>query len=231
MIPRKKVEIAAPTQKSGKGDQTRQRIIQKAAQVFNRHGFAGASISELMEATGLEKGGIYRHFESKQELAEAAFDYAWQAVSAPRERGLDEQSSPLEKLLLFVRNFVGEPPRTITGGCPLLNTAVDSDDGNPVLRDKARAALSGWQTRIATLVRSGQRNGELRKTIDPDSVAIVMIAALEGAVMMSGLEKTRQPQQIVGRHLEEYLLGLRSGSKAKDDQAFAATRKTPSSAG
>jgi TetR/AcrR family transcriptional regulator, transcriptional repressor for nem operon len=205
---------AAAATRSKKGDQTRQRIIEKAAQVFNRRGFAGASISDLMEATGLEKGGIYRHFESKQQLAEAAFDYAWDAVSAPRQRGMDEQKSSLDKLLLFVRNFVGEPPRTITGGCPLLNTAVDCDDGNVLLRNKARTALSGWRSRIADLVRSGQYNGELRKTIDPDSIAVVMIAALEGAVMMSGLEKTRQPQHIVGEHLESYLLGLRVKSKS-----------------
>jgi TetR/AcrR family transcriptional repressor of nem operon len=204
------VQTAASANKTSKGDQTRQRIIEKAAQVFNRRGFAGASLSELMEATGLEKGGIYRHFGSKQELAEAAFDYAWEAVSAPRQRGLDEQSSSLEKLLLFVRNFVGEPPRTVTGGCPLLNTAVDSDDGNPALQNKARAALSGWRSRLADLVRSAQRKGELRKTIDPVSVAVVMISSLEGAVMMGGLEKTRQPLHIVGEHLKEFLLGLRT---------------------
>jgi TetR/AcrR family transcriptional repressor of nem operon len=162
-----------------------------------------------MEATGLEKGGIYRHFASKQELAEAAFDYAWQSVSAPRERGLEEQSGALDKLLLFIQNFVGERPRTVTGGCPLLNTAVDCDDGNPVLRNKARAALSGWRSRIVALVRSGQQNGELRKAIDPDSVAVVMISALEGAVMIGGLEKTRQPLHIVGDHLKQYLLDLR----------------------
>jgi len=207
------VETAAPGNRSGKGDKTRQRIIQKAAEVFNRHGFAGASISDLMQATGLEKGGIYRHFESKQELAEAAFDYAWQAVTAPRERGITEQSSSLEKLLLYVRNFVGERPKTVTGGCPLLNTAIDSDDGNPVLRNKARAALSNWRSRIADLVRSGQQKGELRKTIDPDSVAVVMISSLEGAVMIGGLEKTRQPLHIVGEHLKEYLLGLRVAAR------------------
>ncbi len=206
------MQTAASVTRLSKGDQTRQRIIQRAAQVFNRQGFAGASISDLMETTGLEKGGIYRHFESKQELAEAAFDYAWEAVNAPRERGLAEQSSPLEKLLLFVRNFVGEPPRTMTGGCPLLNTAVDCDDGNPMLRNKARAALSGWRSRIADLVRSAQQNGELLRTIDPDSVAVVMISSLEGAVMIGGLEKTRHPLHIVGEHLKEYLLGLRTSN-------------------
>jgi TetR/AcrR family transcriptional repressor of nem operon len=207
------VKATPPIQKSSKGDLTRQRIIQKAAHVFNRHGFAGASMSELMQATGLEKGGIYRHFVSKQELAEAAFDFAWEAVTAPRERSIAEQSGSLEKLLLYVRNFVGEPLRTVAGGCPLLNTAVDCDDGNPVLRNKARTALSGWRSRIADLVRSAQRNGELRRTIDPDSVAIVMIAALEGAVMIGGLEKTRQPLHIVGEHLKEYLLELRVAKK------------------
>jgi TetR/AcrR family transcriptional repressor of nem operon len=95
-----------------------------------------------------------------------------------------------------------------------MNTAIDSDDGNPVLRNKARAALSGWRSRIADLVRSGQQNGELRKTIDPDSVATVMIAALEGAVMIGGLEKTRQPLHVVGKHLEKYLLSLRASSKS-----------------
>jgi TetR/AcrR family transcriptional repressor of nem operon len=208
-----KMPSAAPATRSSKGDQTRQRIIQRAAQVFNRKGFAGASIADLMEATGLEKGGIYRHFESKQALAEAAFDYAWEAVNAPRERSMDEPGNSLDKLVLFVENFVGERPRTVTGGCPLLNTAVDCDDGNPLLRSKARAALSGWRSRIADLVKSGQNNCELCKTIDPDSVAVVMISALEGAVMMGGLEKTRQPLQIVGEHLKEYLLGLRVGDR------------------
>ncbi len=60
-----------------KGEQTRQEIIREAAPIFNQHGYEGAALSDLMKATGLEKGGIYRHFESKQQLAAEAFDYAW----------------------------------------------------------------------------------------------------------------------------------------------------------
>ena len=202
-----------PLGHSTKGDLTRQRIIERAAQVFNRRGFAGASMTELMRATGLEKGGIYRHFESKQALAEAAFDYAWEAVCVPRERGISEIGNSLEKLKLFVRNFVGDPPRAVGGGCPLLNTAVDSDDGNPCLRSKALAALSGWRSRIADLVSNAQAEGYVREEVEPEAVAVVMIAALEGAVMISGLEKTRAPLLRIGEHLEDYLQGLQvSGS-------------------
>ena len=85
------------------------------------------------------------------------------------------------------------------GGCPLLNTAIDSDDGNPVLRGKARAALDQWRASIADIVRQGQQNGELRGDIDPAAVATIVIASLEGAVMMSRMEKTREPLHTVGR--------------------------------
>ena len=192
-----------------KGEMTRQRIIEEAAPIFNQRGFVGCSMQDVMEATGLEKGGIYRHFESKQELAAAAFDYAWETVNEPRWRGLENCETSLEKLLLLVKNFVEQPPRTLPGGCPLLNTAVDSDDGNPVLRGKARTALEQWRCSIAEIVRTGQRARELRREVDPAAVATLVIASLEGAVMMSRMEETREPLFTVGRHLAGYLESLK----------------------
>src|ERR1700738_1684582 len=63
-----------------KGEETRKEIIRKSAPIFNRKGYSGAALSDLMRATGLEKGGIYRHFESKEELAGDAFDHAWKVA-------------------------------------------------------------------------------------------------------------------------------------------------------
>jgi TetR/AcrR family transcriptional repressor of nem operon len=202
--------MAAKTTKYFRGEATRQRIVAQSAAVFNQHGYSGTSMSELMAATGLEKGGLYRHFASKQDLAAAAFDYAWETVSEPRWHGLEDCAGSLEKLLLLVENFVQQPPRTLPGGCPLLNTAVDSDDGNPLLRGKARAALDRWRAKIADIVHQGQQNGELRGGIDAAAVAAIVIASLEGAVMMSRLEKTREPLYAVGAHLAEYLQTLKA---------------------
>ena len=200
------------TTRTARGEATRRRIVEQSAGVFNRRGFAGTSMSELMAATGLEKGGLYRHFASKEDLAAAAFDYAWETASEPRWRGLDDCPGSVEKLLLLVKNFVEQPPRTLPGGCPLLNTAVDSDDGNALLRGKARTALDRWRSRIADIVHQGQQTGELRGGLEPAAVAAVVIASLEGAVMMSRLEKTREPLQAVGKHLADYLQSL-SASK------------------
>ena len=59
-----------------KGERTRRRIVECSAPVFNTKGYAGASMSDLVLVTGLEKGGIYNHFGSKEQLALEAFDYA-----------------------------------------------------------------------------------------------------------------------------------------------------------
>src|SRR6202035_2621947 len=116
-----------------KGEQTRRKIVEAAAPIFNKKGYEGSSLSELMEATGLKKGGIYRHFSSKEELAAEAFDYTWEAAQKARLRDLDEQATGPQKLKQMIANFIDHRPG-VAGGCPVLNTAVDADNGNPVLR-------------------------------------------------------------------------------------------------
>src|ERR1700675_2894591 len=89
-----------------KGEQTRQEIIRKAAPIFNQRGYEGAAMSDLMRATGLEKGGIYRHFDSKEQLAAAAFDYAWEETVNARIHDLDSISNKVDRLKQLVANFV-----------------------------------------------------------------------------------------------------------------------------
>ena len=188
-----------------KGEETRQRIVAEAAKLFNQHGFEGGSMSELMDATGLEKGGIYRHFSSKEELAAEAFDYAWQIAIDTRMHDLDQISNRVDRLKQYVQNFVTRRSR-VPGGCPLLNTAIDSDDGNPVLRDRARKALHAWRQRLSEIVADGISRKEIRRGVDPQRLATLIISSLEGALMMSRLEKNNDAlltvQSYIHRHLE-----------------------------
>ncbi len=87
-----------------KGEQTRREIIRKAAPIFNQKGYNGAALSDLMRATGLEKGGIYRQFESKQELAGEAFDHAWKLAMNARFEGTQEIPNTVDQL-----NQIAEP--------------------------------------------------------------------------------------------------------------------------
>ena len=170
-----------------KGEQTRQSIIEQAAPLFNRRGYAGCSLNEIMEATGLCKGGIYRHFESKEELAAEAFDYAWKTVSARRRRGMELIPNHVDRLKRYISNFseiTGFP-----GGCPVLNTAVDADDGNPVLRERVRLALREWRSMLTGVIEDGRRGGTVRPDIDANRVATRIITALEGANLLARIER------------------------------------------
>jgi TetR/AcrR family transcriptional repressor of nem operon len=174
-----------------KGEQTRQRIIEQAAPLFNQRGFAGASMQDIMEATGLEKGCIYRHFSSKQELAAEAFRYALQQAMEARTAHLAEIPNALDKLRQMVQTFA-ERPSPVPGGCPLMNTAADADDTNPELRDLARNGVRAWKNRIVAIIRAGIRRGEINPATNPASLANLIVATLEGALMIVRLEGSRE---------------------------------------
>lgn len=171
-----------------KGEQTRERILELAAELFNTRGYSASSIGDVMQATGLKKGGIYNHFGSKDQLALEAFDFAYRRVSRRFIRALVGRRTSLERLLAIVevfRSFLENPP--FRGGCMLLNAAVESDDSYPALRERARKGMEDWAEFIRQTVRTGQESGELRRGIDPDYIATIIIATLEGAIMMSNL--------------------------------------------
>ena len=186
-----------------KGEQTRQEIIRKAAPLFNQRGYDGAALSDLMKATLLEKGGIYRHFSSKEALAAEAFDYAWRETLNARIHDLDIISNTVDRLKQLVANCV-ERRGIIPGGCPLLNAAIDTDDGNPVLRERDRKALKGWRRYIVSVIRGGIKTREIRPRVNPKKLATLIISSLEGAIMVYRLERNEQALHDQA-HLDSYL--------------------------
>ncbi len=186
-----------------KGERTRQRIIMKAASLFNRNGFNGCSMQDVSAATGLEKGSLYSHFANKEELALAAFDYAWQQTGSARVGNLDQVSNSIDKLKLHIDNFVSKP--SFAGGCPMLNTILDSDDGNTALRRRAEAAMEGWVGFLKDIIRTGQAKGEIRSSVHPEELAVLLISLLEGAYISSKLQKSRNILAISQQHLLAHL--------------------------
>jgi TetR/AcrR family transcriptional repressor of nem operon len=189
-----------------KGEETRERVIARSAEVFNIHGYSGTAMSDIMRVTGLEKGGIYRHFEGKEQLALAAFDYAIGRVRQRFTDGLAKQTNAADALIAFIgvfRSYTQNPP--LAGGCPVLNTAVESDDTHPVLRERTRAAVEEWRAMLRTLVLSGIARGEIRETVDANKLATLMIATMEGALMLSKLLVDPAPLNWAYDHLQEHI--------------------------
>ena len=186
-----------------KGMETRKRIIAKAAPLFNRKGFEGCSMQDIVEAVGLEKGSLYGHFPTKEALAVAAFEYAWSETCAVRTAKMDTVTNAIEKLKIHVNNFVSSP--SFPGGCPLLNTTTETDDGNPELRKTGRDAFKTWRFLLEGIVKEGQHRKEIRPEIQPADVVALMISLLEGAAALDRLDKKSGFLQRAGRHIISYL--------------------------
>jgi AcrR family transcriptional regulator len=199
--------VSRRTERPSKGQRTRQRIVEQAAVLFNTRGVAGASMADISEATGLEKGGVYNHFATKEELAVAAFEYGAGIVLGRIDRALRSGDSAVGKLRAVLDLYREATLTYVTGGCPVMNTAIEADDTSPDMRRRARAAFDQWTRWVVEIVEAGVASGELRP-VDPRAVATITVANIEGGVMLSRLYGSRGPLRNVLDHLETYLESL-----------------------
>jgi AcrR family transcriptional regulator len=189
-----------------KGELTREHIIEQAAALFNTKGYTGASMSELMALTGLKKGGIYNHFQSKEEIAVEAFDYSIRLVNQAIYNVTKPPATTGGKLVALVDFYRGYPLNSvIMGGCPILNTTVDADDTNPVLKARVQQALNDWIRGLAAIINKGIREGEFKADIDAEEAAVVIISLIEGGIVMTRNFGDNKYMDVVARQLMNYI--------------------------
>ncbi|EHI98928.1 transcriptional regulator, TetR family [Clostridium sp. DL-VIII] len=189
-----------------KGENTRNYIIKKSAELFNQRGYAGSSLSDITEVTGIKRGGIYRHFACKDEIALEAYDYAVGIVNEKFFEAVSEQQSAIDKILAIFKVYeqvVENPP--FIGGCPVLNTAIESDDTHPELRKKAQQSIERMLKYIKGILYQGIQNGELKPNIDTDTLATFIFSTLEGGIMLSKLEGNNRHMRFNIESISKYL--------------------------
>lgn len=174
-----------------KAERTRQFIIEKTAPIFNMKGYAGTSLADLTEATGLTKGSIYGNFENKEEVAVACFDYNLTRINQVVGQQIAQAVSYQQKLLVYT-HFYRDFARAsfAVGGCPILNTATEADDTNNLLKDRASKAILVWRKRIADLIKAGIDAGEFKQDVAIDQTALSIIALIEGGIMIAKVTNT-----------------------------------------
>ena len=170
----------------GKAEETRKSIIEKSAVVFNKNGFQRTSMSTLTDALGITKGAIYGHFTDKDDLAVEAFRSSVERIRRRIGERIDDHKGALGKLRAYAESFVVFFEETRNeGGCPILNTAADSDDTHPQLLDEVRRALIEWEERIVSLVDLGKSTGEFRLGAGACVFAANFIALIEGGILLA----------------------------------------------
>jgi len=197
--------------KPTKADRTRQFIIETTAALFNTKGYAGTSMSDITDATGLTKGSIYGNFTNKEEVALAVFDHNLDIIlRAIREKVALAQSYH-DKLMIYAKvygNYNRAPfPQ---GGCPILNTAVEADDTAGLLKERAAKAVIRWKRGIMNLIQGGMNTGEFNKNVDQERIAISMIALIEGGMMIAKVTDTPTVMDVMLRAVSALIDELES---------------------
>ena len=194
-----------------KAERTRQFILEKTADIFNTKGYAGTSLADLTEATGLTKGSIYGNFANKEDVALAAFDYNLSLVTQAVQERMQQTATCYQKLFVYAQvyhNFI----RTSfpVGGCPILNTAIEADDTNNLLKNRAAKAILNWKKTIVELIKAGVASGEFRSDVEPDQTALSIIALLEGGIMIARVTNSLASLDKVLKTVEMLLNQLRA---------------------
>lgn len=169
-----------------KSEQTRALIIEQAAHLFNRKGYSGTSMQDVLDATGLAKGGIYGHFNSKEEIAVEAFEYASGQVLrelGARIKAQENARAKLTAIINYYYNFLESSP--IEGGCPILNYSAHMGDVIPELQRSILQAVNKMLLSIATIIEKGKKYKQVRANVDPKAFADLFYSRIEGAILLA----------------------------------------------
>lgn len=192
-----------------RGEITRERILETAADEMYRAGYQAASIGSMIKRLGISKGCFYHHFPTKSELGYAVIDELY----APAQQAFWEEtlgaSDPLRSLIDLLRCMAGDlKGERLTCGCPINNLAQEMSPLDEGFRTRLERIYQRWQQRMTEALLRAQKEGLMAETVDAAEVASFVIATMQGA---TGMAKNAQDSKVFSqsvRGLIGYLEGL-----------------------
>lgn len=172
---------------------TRERLLDETVRLVQRQGFGPTSVNEVLQAAGVKKGTLYYHFPGKEELGLAVLERARDDFLAFLDSAL-AGSTPMESLERFFKAALHKHRKTgFVGGCLWGNTALETSDSNPAYAGLVAQVFDEWICRIERVIHSGQQAGQIRTDRRAAELAHLVVACIEGGIMMSRLTKQDGP--------------------------------------
>lgn len=180
------MSFSMPTRRGTKGMLTRARIVREATELFSLKGFFHTTLDDVMNRTGLTKGGFYAHFDSKEALVHAAIEHATERWVTKVFGGVMEAPTPRAQLhALFDAYRAYAVDRTFEGGCFFVNLAIELDDQDDALRRIVDARFDQLRQVVAGIVERGKIDRSYRREAPASAIATLVVAALTGTMMLS----------------------------------------------
>ena len=188
-----------------KAERTKQFIIEQAAPIYNEKGISGATIDEVLDAANVARGCLYNHFENKDALSFATVDFLLAKNDSVVSGYVLKGKTAVEKIHNYLQ-FNKTPLHThISGGCPILNMAAESDDNNPVVKEKVKKNIVNGQKFFVDILQEGVESGELSDALDIEGFSFKLFSSVQGAIVMCRVLGSNKPMQSLIRNFKAEL--------------------------
>jgi TetR/AcrR family transcriptional repressor of nem operon len=190
------------------GRQTREAILEAAAELMHLQGYQATSLDDVLRESGVGKGNFYYHFKSKEDLGYAILDQAIASfLGKTLEPCFSDASIPrLAQIRCFLgRVLAAQRQRNCVGGCALGNLASELSDVHEGFRARLSGVFSVWRARLTQALAEAQVEGSVSAECRPEAVALFLVASLEGAILMTKLTKDIAVMERCVEELERYL--------------------------
>jgi len=171
-----------------RGRASRERIVERAAELFAERGIAATSVDEVLAAAGAGKGQFYHYFRGRDELAAAGVGYRCAQVVAGLTQALGSVST-LAELEQALAGFTAGFEQAGMPGCPIGTLAAEVAGRNEDARLQAAAGFDAWERLLAGALERMRQRGELRADAAPAVLATGLLASLEGGMVLSQARK------------------------------------------
>jgi TetR/AcrR family transcriptional repressor of nem operon len=199
---------AAARKFTAKGLATRSRIISAAAELVFAHGVARTAIEDVQQQAGVSASQMYHYFTDKDDLIRAVIAHQTDGILAAQRPVLDELDSfaALERWRDLLIDL--QEQRHCVGGCPIGSIAAEIADDDPHARADLAAGFERWEAPIRAGLGRMRARGDLRPDTDTDALALALLAALQGGLLLTQTRRNTAPLRagldIVLAHIRTY---------------------------
>jgi len=184
----------APTPTTKKGQATRERILQAAAELVAERGAAGMSLDDVRERTGASRSQLYHYFEDKDDLVRAVIGVTTDAVIGVQGQLLDHLDT-WAGIDRWFNALVGlQIERQAAGGCLIGSLAGQLAERDPLARAAIANGLDRWESHLRAGLTEMRARGKLKPSADPAELATATMASIQGGLLLTQVR--RDPQQL-----------------------------------
>jgi AcrR family transcriptional regulator len=193
-------------------DITRDKILDAAFQEIHKRGFQAASLSNILDRTGLTKGALYHHFPDKDRLGYAVIDEVIrESLEVMMFAPLRETDDPVGTLrAVIARKAERATGETVALGCPLNNLMQEMSPLEPEFKRRLMEILKTWQDVVTDALKRGQKRGQVRPDVDCRAAALFIVSAFEGCIGIAKNLQSVKEFRLCITQLVTYIDGLQA---------------------